>query len=72
VLSVTDRYNECDDRIKDDLGRFRIEAEFGRTYSDYLHKQAQNLYDVFYREWSLKPTKKRKVSDGWYSEIYLS
>jgi hypothetical protein len=33
----------CDDRIKDDLGRFfdRIEAEFGQTYSDYLHKQAQ-------------------------------
>jgi hypothetical protein len=33
----------CDDRIKDDLVSLdRIEAEFGRTYSDYLHKQAQN------------------------------
>jgi oxygen-independent coproporphyrinogen-3 oxidase len=23
----------------------RIEAEFGRTYSDYLHKQAQKFID---------------------------
>jgi oxygen-independent coproporphyrinogen-3 oxidase len=49
----------------------RIEAEFGQTYSDYLHKQAQKFIDdklLFIENGLLKPTKKRKVSDGWYSE----
>jgi oxygen-independent coproporphyrinogen-3 oxidase len=52
----------------------RIEAEFGRTYSDYLHKQAQKFIDdklLFIENGLLKPTK-RKVSDGWYRVIYLS
>jgi oxygen-independent coproporphyrinogen-3 oxidase len=45
VLSVTDRYNEyvmTGLRTIWGVSLDRIEAEFGRTYSDYLHKQAQN------------------------------
>jgi coproporphyrinogen III oxidase-like Fe-S oxidoreductase len=42
---VTDRYNEyvmTGLRTIWGVSLDRIEAEFGQTYSDYLHKQAQN------------------------------
>jgi oxygen-independent coproporphyrinogen-3 oxidase len=48
VLSVTDRYNEyvmTGLRTIWGVSLDRIEAEFGRTYSDYLHKQAQKFID---------------------------
>jgi oxygen-independent coproporphyrinogen-3 oxidase len=48
VLSVTDRYNEyvmTGLRTIWGVSLDRIEAEFGQTYSDYLHKQAQKFID---------------------------
>jgi oxygen-independent coproporphyrinogen-3 oxidase len=48
VLSVTDRYNEyvmTGLRTIWGVSLDRIEAEFGPTYSDYLHKQAQKFID---------------------------
>jgi oxygen-independent coproporphyrinogen-3 oxidase len=64
VLSVTDRYNEyvmTGLRTIWGVSLDRIEAEFGQTYSDYLHKQAQKFIDdklLFIENGLLKPTKK--------------
>jgi oxygen-independent coproporphyrinogen-3 oxidase len=78
VLSVTDRYNEyvmTGLRTIWGVSLDRIEAEFGRTYSDYLHKQAQKFIDdklLFIENGLLKPTKKGKfLTDGIASDLFI-
>jgi oxygen-independent coproporphyrinogen-3 oxidase len=78
VLSVTDRYNEyvmTGLRTIWGVSLDRIEAEFGQTYSDYLHKQAQKFIDdklLFIENGLLKPTKKGKfLTDGIASDLFI-
>jgi oxygen-independent coproporphyrinogen-3 oxidase len=53
----------------------RIEAEFGKTYLDYLNKQASKFIDdnlLFVENNTLKTTKKGKfLTDGIASDLFF-
>jgi oxygen-independent coproporphyrinogen-3 oxidase len=77
TLSEADRYNEyimTGLRTIWGVSLIRIQTEFGQTYMDYLHKQAQKFMDdklLFVENGILKPTKKGKfLTDGIASDLF--
>ncbi|WP_083832432.1 radical SAM family heme chaperone HemW [Flavobacterium sp. ACAM 123] len=77
TLSEADRYNEyimTGLRTIWGVSLDRIQTEFGQTYMDYLHKQAQKFMDdklLFVENGILKPTKKGKfLTDGIASDLF--
>ena len=78
TLTKTDRYNEyimTGLRTIWGVSLERIEQEFGKTYLDYLNKQAAKFiedYLLFVDENILRTTKKGKfLSDGIASDLFL-
>jgi oxygen-independent coproporphyrinogen-3 oxidase len=78
ILSVSDRYNEyimTGLRTIWGVSLERIESEFGKTYFDYLMKQAQKFLDdelLFINNGILKPTKNGKfLTDGIASDLFI-
>lgn len=78
TLTKTDRYNEyimTGLRTIWGVSLERIEEEFGKTYLDYLNKQAVKFIDdhlLFVDENILRTTKKGKfLSDGIASDLFL-
>ncbi|WP_091431631.1 radical SAM family heme chaperone HemW [Flavobacterium degerlachei] len=77
ILSVSDRYNEyimTGLRTIWGVSLDRIESEFGKTYLDYLMKQAQKYLNddlLSIENAILKPTKKGKfLTDGIASDLF--
>lgn len=78
ILSKTDQYNEyimTGLRTIWGVSLERIEAEFGKTYLDYLNKQASKFINdnlLFVENNTLKTTKKGKfLTDGIASELFF-
>jgi oxygen-independent coproporphyrinogen III oxidase len=78
ILSKTDRYNEyimTGLRTIWGVSLDRIETEFGKTYLDYLNRQAAKYIEdhlLFVDENILRTTKKGKfLSDGIASDLFL-
>ncbi|MEZ7504227.1 radical SAM family heme chaperone HemW [Flavobacterium sp. Arc2] len=78
ILSVSDRYNEyimTGLRTIWGVSLERIESEFGKTYLDYLMKQAQKYLNddlLSIENAILKPTKKGKfLTDGIASDLFI-
>jgi oxygen-independent coproporphyrinogen-3 oxidase len=78
ILSVSDRYNEyimTGLRTIWGVSLERIESEFGKTYLDYLMKQAQKYLNddlLSIENAILKPTKKGKfLTDGIASNLFI-
>ena len=78
ILSKTDQYNEyimTGLRTIWGVSLERIEAEFGKTYLDYLNKQASKFIDdnlLFVENNTLKTTKKGKfLTDGIASDLFF-
>jgi oxygen-independent coproporphyrinogen III oxidase len=78
ILSKTDRYNEyvmTGLRTIWGISLERIESEFGKTYLDYLNRQAAKYIEdhlLFVDENILRTTKKGKfLSDGIASDLFL-
>lgn len=78
ILSKTDQYNEyimTGLRTIWGVSLERIEAEFGKTYLDYLNKQASKFINdnlLFVENNTLKTTKKGKfLTDGIASDLFF-
>lgn len=78
ILSKTDQYNEyimTGLRTIWGVSLERIEAEFGKTYFDYLNKQASKFINdklLFVENNTLKTTKKGKfLTDGIASDLFF-
>ena len=78
ILSKTDQYNEyimTGLRTIWGVSLERIEAEFGKTYLDYLNKQASKFSNdnlLFVENNTLKTTKKGKfLTDGIASDLFF-
>ncbi len=78
ILSKTDQYNEyimTGLRTIWGVSLERIEAQFGKTYLDYLNKQASKFINdnlLFVENNTLKTTKKGKfLTDGIASDLFL-
>jgi oxygen-independent coproporphyrinogen-3 oxidase len=78
ILSKTDRYNEyimTGLRTMWGVSLERIEKEFGKTYLDYLNKQAARYIEdhlLFLDDAILRTTQKGKfLSDGMASDLFL-
>ncbi|WP_366186385.1 radical SAM family heme chaperone HemW [Flavobacterium ovatum] len=78
ILSSADRYNEyvmTGLRTIWGVSLSRIESEFGKTYLDYLKKQAHKFLNddlLFIENNILKPTRKGKfLTDGIASDLFL-
>lgn len=78
ILSITDRYNEyvmTGLRTIWGISLDRIETEFGKTYLDYLTKQASKYIEdhlLYIDENVLRTTKSGKfLSDGIASDLFL-
>lgn len=78
ILSKTDQYNEyimTGLRTIWGVSLERIESEFGKTYLDYLNKQASKFIDdnlLFVENNTLKTTKKGKfLTDGIASDLFF-
>lgn len=78
ILSKTDQYNEyimTGLRTIWGVSLERIEVEFGKTYLDYLNKQASKFINdnlLFVENNTLKTTKKGKfLTDGIASELFF-
>ena len=78
ILSKTDRYNEyimTGLRTMWGVSLERIEKEFGKTYLDYLNRQAARYIEdhlLFIDDDILRTTQKGKfLSDGIASDLFL-
>lgn len=78
ILSIEDKYNEyimTGLRTKKGVSLEKVETEFGRNYSDYLLKQAENHLQnelLILENHTLKISKIGKfLSDGIASDLFL-